>query len=247
MLKTAVRDSGLRNYLRRVPNDSVLYLPGLDFGNWHTDTIKDYSGNGNDGAIAGATTVVLPSGLGALSYDGLDDITLIDAGLNDDLTGAAGVTCIFWFKVITFPAGAGFEVGFELPDLAVNASIAFDFENPTPTRYNVRGRSQNSDGLQAVARNFTDTTKYHFLAFSLDFAGDTIKDYLDGTYNSTAKVFASAVWANDNTGHQLAIGARENNSLNSNIEIALFRIVTTVLTQAQLDDIYGRERQIFEV
>jgi len=69
-------DNALRNKLRQVPNGSVLYLPGLDYGNWYTGSIKDYSGNANHGTIVGATKVRLPSGLWGLSFDGDDYVTL---------------------------------------------------------------------------------------------------------------------------------------------------------------------------
>lgn len=95
MLRTALRDNGLRNVLRRVPNDSVLYMPGLDYGNWHTGTIKDYSGLGNDGAISGATTTVLPSGLAYLDYDASNDETLVTKDTSIDITGE--ITIEGWY------------------------------------------------------------------------------------------------------------------------------------------------------
>ncbi len=72
-------DSGWRNILRRVPTSSVLYLPGLDYGNWHTGTIKDFSGSANDGAIIGATKNRLPSGLWYLNFDGDDRVVIVDS------------------------------------------------------------------------------------------------------------------------------------------------------------------------
>lgn len=56
------------------PADSVLYFPGYPYAG---SVIKDFSGQGNDGTIYGATWKRLPSGLLVLSYDGSDDITLI--------------------------------------------------------------------------------------------------------------------------------------------------------------------------
>ncbi len=52
------------------PVNSVLYLPGFPpVGS----TIRDFSGQGNDGTITGAVWTRLPSGLWYLDFDGTDD------------------------------------------------------------------------------------------------------------------------------------------------------------------------------
>ena len=73
MLATRTRDNGLRNILRRIPQGAVLYMPGLDYGNWHTNTILDYSGQANNGTITGATTTRLSSGLPYLAFSAIDN------------------------------------------------------------------------------------------------------------------------------------------------------------------------------
>ncbi len=98
MLRTVLplMDNGLRNYLRRVPTDSVLYLPGLDYDNWYTGTIKDYSGQGNDEAIIGATQKRLPSGLWYLDFDGASDIgTITDATSIQNIFDAGGTVDVW--------------------------------------------------------------------------------------------------------------------------------------------------------
>ena len=62
-------DSGWRNILRRVPPDSVLYLPGLDYGSWYTGTIKDFSSEGKT-SKAGETQQQID----ANSYAGSDTV-----------------------------------------------------------------------------------------------------------------------------------------------------------------------------
>ena len=109
MLKTGLRDSGLRNYLRRVPPNSVLYLPGLDYGNWYTDTIKDYSGQANHGTIYGATPVRLPSGLWCLDFDGTDDRVRIAEAPSIEITGNIAVMC--WVKIDATVTGNPVMIG----------------------------------------------------------------------------------------------------------------------------------------
>lgn len=94
MLKTALRDSGWRNIVRRVPNDSVLYFPGLHPGG---STIKDYSGQDDDGTITGAIWRRLPSGLWYLDFDGDDKVEITDTLVNSLSTTTVG-TIILWIK-----------------------------------------------------------------------------------------------------------------------------------------------------
>jgi len=70
--RAVMPDNRLRNILRQVPPSSVLWYPGLDYGNWYTGTIKDFSGNGNNGTITGAWTR-LSSGLRILDFIGITD------------------------------------------------------------------------------------------------------------------------------------------------------------------------------
>ena len=96
--RAVMPDNGLRNILRQVPPDSVLYLPGLDYGNWYTNKIKDYSGQGNDGTIGGATTKVLPSDLAYLDFDALDDVVTITDAVSIQDIFASGGTVQAWIK-----------------------------------------------------------------------------------------------------------------------------------------------------
>lgn len=96
MARRRIRDSGWRNYLRRVPPNSVLYFPGLECGG---STIKDYSGKANDGTIVGATWTRLPGGLFILDIDGVDDIvTVTDAPSIQNIFDSPGGTLLVWIK-----------------------------------------------------------------------------------------------------------------------------------------------------
>jgi hypothetical protein len=84
MLSPVLMDNGLRNYLRRVPNGCVAYYPGLSGGG---TTLKDYSGNANNGTITGATWVRLSSGLWVLSFVGSDGVVDCGSGASLDNLG----------------------------------------------------------------------------------------------------------------------------------------------------------------
>lgn len=98
MISTPVLNDRLRNYLRDefVLPGCVLAYPGLDYDNWYTGTIKDYSGQGNDGTIHGATGVRNSKGLWGLSFDGLDDY--VNCGKDASLALTTGITVGCWFK-----------------------------------------------------------------------------------------------------------------------------------------------------
>jgi len=132
-----IMNSGWQNRLRRVPPDSVLYMPGLDYANWYTDTILDYSGNANNGAINGATTTKLPSGLYVLDFDNIDNITTITDSVSIQNIFDPGATILVWVnprsdgeddygtilrKLIAFSSGWYLTVG---PDIGSMVRITF--------------------------------------------------------------------------------------------------------------------------
>jgi len=57
-----------------LPSGCVLYFPGYPA---QGSTIKDFSGNGNDGTITEATWTRLPSGLWGLSFDATNDVVTV--------------------------------------------------------------------------------------------------------------------------------------------------------------------------
>ena len=101
--RAVMPDNALRNILRRVPPNSVLYYPGLDYGNWYTGTILDYSGLSapNNGTITGATPVRLSSGLPVLSLDGDDYVEIADA---PNLRNFTSFSLKMWVKTVSTSA-----------------------------------------------------------------------------------------------------------------------------------------------
>jgi len=78
-----------------VPSSCVLYLEGQQDA--YSSTIKDLSGNGNDGTITGATWERRPSGLWGLDFDGEDD--RVDCGADNSLNfTTTDFTLMAWVK-----------------------------------------------------------------------------------------------------------------------------------------------------
>ncbi len=77
------------------PADCVLYLPGYPA---QGSTIQDFSGQGNNGTITGATWKRLPSGLWYLDFDGNDDyITLGSASVLNFTSGDFSI--LAWINI----------------------------------------------------------------------------------------------------------------------------------------------------
>jgi hypothetical protein len=83
--------------LGQAPPGCVLYLPGILGG---SGKILDRSAFGNHGAINGATWVRLPSGIWALSFNGVDDY--VDAGNKESLNLTSQGTIELWVYVNSY-------------------------------------------------------------------------------------------------------------------------------------------------
>ncbi|KKN76444.1 hypothetical protein LCGC14_0369530 [marine sediment metagenome] len=243
------RDSGWRNYLRRVPNNSVLYYPGLDGGG---ATIPDYSGNVNNGTIVGATWVRLPSGLWYLDYDGNDYVSVDDA-TSLDITDK--VTLLCW-AYITINSGRLEGLVTKTGNRAgVGGGYWIEFEDRGGA-----GTNENlvklfiSDGAAAsatgLASNNITATGWHFCVgtYDKDLGGaEEMKVYIDGVSSRTGD-YSNAMAANNN---KVVIGANDNDAggFANHIlgRIALPRILNIALTAAQIADIYGEERLLIGV
>lgn len=77
--RTAILPSW-QSVVRKPPNGSVLWLPGIKA---NQADVPDFSGSGNNGTITGATWTRLPSGLPVLVFDGDDYVSCgNDSSLN---------------------------------------------------------------------------------------------------------------------------------------------------------------------
>ncbi len=239
MLATRLKplmDNGLRNYLRRVPNDSVLYLPGLDYGNWYTGTIKDYSGKGNDGTITGAITRKTSSGLYHLDFDGSDNRVENDVHIID----AYPFTLSGWINISSAQSGVGVMLAL------VNLSSDF-------TYYAIQISSVNFYG-SLVARNTTTfqtdgavdlSDSYHFI--SGVFASATSRKlYVDGV--EVAEGTDSVTYDSINV-DRFSIGRLGRASPFGYVlgQIGLVHAHSIGLTATQHLDIYNQERHLFGV
>ncbi len=238
MLKTALRDSGWRNQLRRVPNDSVLYMPGLDYGNWHTGAIKDYSGQGNDGAIAGATTKflqtrVLPSGLPYLNYVTDNKVSL---GTDVSLTPTGALTYMCWINPdfvnnnSQFSVISAFDGGVYYARMGIDAGGSFRV---------IIYKDQATFSERSIGGMVA--SKWQFIGFR--FTGSKHQLILDDTLGT------EFTWANtlQDVNPTTYLGWDSVNVRYFTGGIALPRIFNVGVDSAYLLETYSRERHLFGI
>lgn len=98
MISPALRYARANNGITFRPDaDTVLWLPGQDDA--YSATIRDRSGNGNDGTITGATWAKTGRGLWYLSLDGEDDFVNIGATL---IPASADFTLGSWVNLADY-------------------------------------------------------------------------------------------------------------------------------------------------
>ncbi len=244
MLETRIPllDNGLRNYLRRVPNDSVLYLPGLDYDNWYTGTIKDYSGQGNDGAISGAITRILPSGLPYLDYDGSTDETSI-AQSADWNFGTNGFSLIIWLKCSThatnyhhiFNVGATSNGWISVQSLGTGDGVA---PNGWITRIDSNDAHVEANINTTV---IAGTNKWHMLTLVFNRTAAFVYTYTDGTNKVTNAIAGAFTTVNTNDAILLM------SPTNLQGYQALTRFVAGKYSDAQVASTFNQERHLFGV
>lgn len=88
--RAVLADNGWRNYLRHGYQNCVLDLAGLHGGG---STVKDFSGQGNDGTITGATWQRTKDGLWYLNYDGDDKVDCGSGSSLDFITENFSIEC----------------------------------------------------------------------------------------------------------------------------------------------------------
>jgi len=223
--------------------NSALHCPGyLPLG----ATIKDWSGNGNDGTINGATWTRSNKGLWYLSYDGNDYVGFGDVCK----VTTESFALMTWINV---PAIAGVEVLIQKEnELAVTADAGYAFYLRTSNPYL---QLLVTDGTTAVtasacATNPADST-WHFCSGNFNSATDVVEVFIDGVSQGTGTAGA-AMGSIDNT-ENLEFGRDYNDNtplqyyLVGSLCLNRIQIGGTLLTAAQYLSIYNRERHLFNV
>lgn len=203
---------------------------GLDEG---TGTIAhDYSPNGNNGTIYGATWQTLATGKHVLSFDGVDDY--IEVANSASIVTTKAWTLMAWVKVVDSATWRGV-----ISKAEANLPAPYD-------TYVLKGTDEMrflvGDGttLQDV---LSDTVKFEeWQMWSFRYDGEYITIFTDG--EQTADEVAVTVNVAD-TGNAVYIGNRDDGVTPMSGNIALPTIIPEALTETQIQKIYKATKDLF--
>ncbi len=239
-----ISDSGWRNILRKVPPGAVLYYPGLDYANWYTGTIKDFSGLAvpNNGTIVGATPVRLPSGVRGLDFDGDDYVSL---GNKLNIT-TGDFSFIIWLKKsvstsVVILQKEGVSTGSPGYSLYTRASDPY-------LRFYAYDALGNTCFTTNFPTNIWDGT-WRCVGVSWNGATDTLVSYLAGVPVDTT--VAGVAMGSLTNAYNFEIGRNYNDGGAPGSyfvgTMAIIQGFNVVLTDAQFAQSYAREHHLFNV
>lgn len=216
------------------PSGCVLYYPGYP---GQGSIIKDFSGQGNDGTITGATWVRLPSGLVVNGFDGTDDRISIPDSASLRL-GSGAFTILAWRKSTQADyTGGVFEKRGGISFITylgskVTTGILYSHITDGTNTLNYEGSSSIQDGI------------WHLLGWTLDAVPRTfLKGYVDGLANGSP-INANAVGAINPTGTAY-IGFFTDAYIAQSQ--GLTRVFNRVLSATEIAGVYQSERHLFGV
>lgn len=227
--RVAMPDNGLRNYLRRVPPDSVLYHPGLEGGG---ATVLDYSGYAHNGTITGAQWTRLSSGLWALTGDGDDYVTVTR---HADLEPAS-ITFMLWMNMAV---ASRYILSKEK---ATNISYGIDATGGTGGACKVL--LTHAGGLYTADGQILATSTWYHIAGTYD--GTNLKCYVNGALKNTTLGGNAIIYDNGDLdiGYPTTYGA----GFGFNGKWAIPKVLSTALTLEQIrDNHFSPERRFLGV
>ena len=211
----------------------VAYYPGtIGSGT----TLKDYSGNGNDGTITGATWKKKVDGLYYLNFDGSTDDIALSNGVFD--TSGDSSLC-FWFNLDSNSASS--QYFFDGKHTSLNYRFAARIRGTGDSYSNqVDVFVTNTGGANEVISTSEPVSGvWEFWCIIYDNSDGTIQLYR----NTVQETLAADVSGSSGTRTGLInckIGEFYSGGSNFNGGIANFIIINTKLTLPQIKDIYRK-------
>ncbi len=223
------------NHFPPPPADCVLYLPGYPA---QSDTIKDYSGQDNNGTITGATWVRLPSGLWVLSFDGTDDRIEV---ARDSSIEPAEFTLETWirFNDLTSAAQTFFS-----KDYTSQAQPYYSYHLRTDNNTAFRFLWNDGSVVQAIGAGGDTIPEDTWLYVVATYKSGEQVIYLNGVSRDTGtRTDTIAYFATD-----LLLGEARNIAVNDlNGFMALQRIHNRAFSAAEPLSNYNQKRHLFGV
>ena len=231
--RAVLADSGMRNYLRRIPPNSALHVPGLDYDNWYIGTVLDYSGEHNHGTITGVTWARLPSGLWYLDFA---DLQYINCGTGASLNITGVMSAYLWMNP-TDKANYGVVIArLDNPE-GNNIQYLLTVDNTADTL-----NYYNSAGAWKLSTFTVDYGVWGLYGFTYD--GTNVSLMKNGVIEAGQAVGAPVSQA----AYQFLINASWSGTPRYGLGgKALLRVKNTVTSASQFLDVYQQERDFFGV
>ncbi len=149
-------------------------------------TLKDFSGQGNDGTITGASRIRLPSGLPAIAFDGTDD--KVDFGNDSSLAldGEGGME--FWARLPIWNVGSEMRLLGNNLAPSTNDTIYISVHNTVGLhfRYGGTGQANNLAIYDSPSDSWANDSWHHIIASWSNSGGTTtLNIFADGALYKT--------------------------------------------------------------
>jgi len=208
----------------------------------------DISGNGNSGSLTNGPTFSSANG-GIIVFDGTNDRVIVSS-LN--LSTTSRITLNMWVRFTSLPAGGGDTFRFlaELSDNYNSFSDSF-FVATAIESSNVRWFTQDKGNVGYNAKNLISplpviNTWYNFTVIydHTQAASNERTFYINGVNQTNiASTEGGTTYNSDNTNNfgnrHLYIGGRSNTSFSSNMDLGVFQVYTTALSQSEVTQNYN--------
>ncbi len=228
--------------------NTVLWLPGQD--DPFSSTIRDRSGNGNDGALSNTTWLKNSKGLSYLDFDGADSLVTVSDVASIQNIWDGGGACLAWInprsdgeldqgRIFDKRVGWMLQLRDEVGGL-IKVSLLLDFDGAGD------GQWRNTDAVLPINTWSLVGATYNSDAVGNNptiFIGNNVYTIGSGLDEVTTPV---GTRVSDAT-VDLMLGNTAGLSLTFDGGIQGSRLITTELTAAQFQGIYAQERGLFGV
>ena len=233
------------NHFAPPVSSSALYLPGVP---GQGATIIDYSGNGNDGTITGATWRQLPSGLWYLDFDALDDNVNCGSDSSVDNNFDGGGTTSAWINV---RSDGELDVGRIIGKYTVNNGWVFFVKDESggAVKLSFYIEAVDFDGnWETTDREITLNTWTKVVAtYDADLITNDPAFFVNGLSKAVTEISNPVGARTSDVGVNLRVGDTDDGNTSFDGGIALPKLNSeTVSTPLLLAD-YNRERHLFGV
>ena len=211
----------------------VLWLPGQDDA--YSSTIRDKSGNLNNGTITGATWVKNNQGLWSLSFNGAGDEG--DCGSGSSLTITDNITIEGWVKLDNLS-------GYDAPiSKGIDGNMNWGLEYTRTLRFYYYGTTWHT--YDTGSNVITDTTTWHHFATTNVFTAANCAVYLDGVVMSGSWTQGNGTEAPLTQANPAKIGWCPWGTLPG--DLALLRVYNRILGSSEVASHFRQERHLFGV